>query len=63
MRPRVRGHRWLNGAWGWFVDWEMRAIDGSYARSEFFWTWEAALDFAVERALYSSHKNHIHLWT
>lgn len=36
--------------------------ENQVVRCPFFWTWEAALDFAVDQALRSRRINHIHLW-
>lgn len=55
MRPRVYSQRSPLGCWSWWVDY------GSVL-PVFFWTWEAAIDFALERVLDSKKVNHLHLW-
>lgn len=55
MRPRVFGTRSPLGRWCWWV--EMPE-----SLPMFFWTWEAAIDHAIELVLELKHKNHLHLW-
>jgi hypothetical protein len=56
MRPKVySAYSPQQGRWVWWVQW-------GAPLPTFFWTWGAALDFAIERALYLRHKNHVHLW-
>jgi hypothetical protein len=55
MRPRVWGQRSPLGRWSWWVQ-------AAGPLPVFFWTWEAALDYALDRVLEDRHVNHIHLW-
>lgn len=68
MRPRIKaqilslwGGPGLIGHlhWGWQVFWT--DFTGK-ERVTHFWTWPAALDFAVERVLDFRKINHLHLW-
>lgn len=68
MRPRIKALVYtIHGTliepkpvlhWGWNVSWE----DKGKMIITHFWTWEAALDFAVERVLDFRKVNHLHLW-
>lgn len=63
MKPKIRGqHSWIADKWGWYVDWVNEVPTGKYPVTTFFWTWEAAMDFAVERAIHGLKRNHLHLW-
>lgn len=64
MRPRVQAWPLLEWAsdrvimYRWQVYWSQ---DGRM-KHETFWTWPAALDFAMELVAEFRHRNHLHLW-
>jgi hypothetical protein len=67
MRPRIKSQvYWLYVTrdhevrlpWGWQVFWELEGKP----KVTHFWTWPAAVDFALERVLDFRKINHPHLW-
>lgn len=57
MRPRIKSSTTPTGR-VWWVAWEHET---EFIQTP-FWTWPAALDFAVERVLDFKKINHLHLW-
>lgn len=70
MRPRIQARQvevrqywplkpyfmWM----GWEVFW---AQPNGRMKRDHFWTYPAALDFALERVAESRKQNHLHLWS
>lgn len=65
MKPRIQSWPVLD-CWSKVVlinRWKVYWLNATgQMEDKVFWTWPAALDFAMEQVAEASRKNHLHLW-